>query len=68
MEIVGELMSNPPALPVVICSVESDPETVEAVRQAGALGYVFKKRIETDLILAVKSAARGKPFVSPASH
>src|SRR5215467_9282868 len=26
---------------VVICSVESDPEIIEAAQQAGALGYVF---------------------------
>jgi DNA-binding NarL/FixJ family response regulator len=45
--------------------VETDPEIVEALRQAGALGYVDKMRIEKDLILAVKSALQGKPFVSP---
>jgi DNA-binding NarL/FixJ family response regulator len=35
------------------------------VRQAGALGYVFKARVAEDLIVAVKSAARGQSFVSP---
>ena len=51
--------------PVVICSVETDPEIVEAARQVGALGYVFKVRVKKDLILAVKSAVQGRPFVSP---
>jgi DNA-binding NarL/FixJ family response regulator len=64
IEVTRELAKNPPRLPVVICSVESDPEIVEAARQAGAVGYVFKARIEKDLILAVKSAVQGKPFVS----
>lgn len=49
---------------VVICSVESDPEIIEAAQQAGALGYVFKARTTRDLIIAVKSAADGKSFVS----
>jgi len=49
---------------VVICSVESSPEIIEAAQQAGALGYVFKARTTRDLIIAVKSAADGKSFVS----
>jgi DNA-binding NarL/FixJ family response regulator len=48
----------------IICSVETDPEIVEAALEAGALGYVFKSKIETDLVLAVKSVARGQCFVS----
>jgi hypothetical protein len=38
---------------------------VEAAREAGALAYVFKVRVEKDLILAVKSALHCKSFVSP---
>ncbi len=45
---------------VVICSVESAPEVIEAAQQAGALGYVFKRRMTEDLIMAVRSAARGE--------
>ena len=51
----------------IICSVETDPEIVEAALQAGALGYVFKSRIETDLVVAVKAVACGQCFVSPTS-
>src|SRR5258707_13074779 len=49
---------------VVICSVESAPEVIEAAQQAGALGYVFRRRMTEDLIMAGSSAARGEPFVS----
>lgn len=64
VELTKELkkLSSYPA--VVICSVENDPEIVEATRQAGALGYVFKVRMTRDLITAVKLAAQGKSFVS----
>jgi len=41
---------------------------VKAARQAGALAYIFKTRIEQDLILAAKSVLQGKPFPFPASH
>jgi DNA-binding NarL/FixJ family response regulator len=64
IEVTKELTRHPPSPAVVICSIENDPEIVEAARQAGALGYVFKARIAQDLITAVKSVASGKSFVS----
>jgi len=66
IEVSRELAKSSSRPPVVICSVETDPEIVETARQAGALAYVFKLRVQKDLILAVKSALQGKPFVSPA--
>jgi CheY-like chemotaxis protein len=62
IEVTRELAKHGP--PVLICSVETDPEVVEAAQQAGALAYVFKIRVHKDLILAVKSALQGKSFVS----
>jgi len=63
IEVTRELTKDPSSPAVVICSVENDPEIVEAARQAGALGYVFKVRVAEDLIVAVKSAAAGQSFV-----
>jgi len=65
IEVAKELIKSPSSPAVVICSVENDPEVVEAARQAGALGYVFKARMAEDLIAAVKSVSRGQSFVSP---
>jgi DNA-binding NarL/FixJ family response regulator len=65
IEVAKELIKSPSSPAVVICSVENDPEVVEAARQAGALGYVFKARLAEDLIAAVKSVSRGQSFVSP---
>jgi DNA-binding NarL/FixJ family response regulator len=64
LEVTKELAKHPPSPAVVICSVEADPEIIEEARHAGALGYVFKKRIAKELIVAVKSVARGQSFVS----
>ena len=61
IEIARELAKTPPSPPLVICSAETDSEIVEAARQAGSVEYVFKARIEKDLILAVKSAVQGSP-------
>jgi DNA-binding NarL/FixJ family response regulator len=65
IEVIKQLTKYPSSPAVVICSIENDPEIVEAARQAGALGYVFKARIAKDLIAAVKSVASGQSFVAP---
>ena len=65
IEVTRELAKSPSSPAVVICSVETGLEFVEAARQAGALGYVFKARLADDLVVAVKSAADAQSFVSP---
>jgi DNA-binding NarL/FixJ family response regulator len=45
IEVIKQLTKYPSSPAVVICSIENDSEVVEAARQAGALGYVFKARI-----------------------
>lgn len=62
IELSKELSIKGNSTRVVICSVENDPETIEAARNAGALGYVFKPRVARDLVAAVKSAAAGRAF------
>jgi DNA-binding NarL/FixJ family response regulator len=52
-------------VPIVFLSVHEDPEFVEAARQTGALGYVSKVRLASDLIPAVHAALDGRRFVSP---
>jgi len=64
IEVTRELRKVGASPAVVICSVETDPEIVEAALQAGALGYVSKIRMNQDLVKAVKLAARGESFVS----
>ena len=64
IEVTRELSEHSPRPAVVICSVDSDPDFIEAAREAGALGYVFKTHAARDLNLAVKSVACGRSFVS----
>ena|SRR5579863_3762851 len=64
IEITRELMKYNPRPAIVICSVEHDLEVIQAAREAGALGYVFKARAARDLNSAVKSVVRGQSFVS----
>jgi DNA-binding NarL/FixJ family response regulator len=68
IEVTRELAKSSKDPPVLICSIITDPDVVEAARQAGALAYVFKTRIEQDLILAVTSVLQREPFPLPAAH
>jgi DNA-binding NarL/FixJ family response regulator len=50
---------------LVFLTVHEEEELVAAARNAGAIGYVLKSRLSSDLELAVCEAAAGRPFQSP---
>jgi DNA-binding NarL/FixJ family response regulator len=50
---------------IVFLTVHQDQEFVEEAFSVGALGYVVKPRLGTDLLLAVREALMGRAFVSP---
>jgi DNA-binding NarL/FixJ family response regulator len=47
---------------IVFLTVHDDPAFVEAARNVGAVAYVAKRRIRTDLLPAVRLALRGHTF------
>lgn len=50
---------------IVFLTVHDDPDYVRAALAAGALGYVVKCRLASDLLLAMHEALAGRSFVSP---
>jgi DNA-binding NarL/FixJ family response regulator len=50
---------------VVFLTAQGDPEYVHAAIAAGAVGYVLKYRMESDLPLAIEAALAGQSFISP---
>jgi DNA-binding NarL/FixJ family response regulator len=50
---------------IVFLTVHQDPDYVRAALAAGALGYVVKSRLASDLPLALREALAGRSFVSP---
>lgn len=55
-----------PSPRVVLCSILTDLNVMEAAREAGASGYIVKARVAKDLLPAVRTALQGKFFASPA--
>jgi DNA-binding NarL/FixJ family response regulator len=65
VNIVRILKIDHPDLKIVVLSFYDEVDTVKAVLDAGAIGFVLKRTAGEDLLPAVKSAHKGQPFVSP---
>ncbi len=50
---------------IVFLTVHDDPDFAREALEAGALGYVIKQRIASDLLVAIREAYAGRSFVSP---
>ena len=53
---------------ILVLSMHTDPEFVEAALSAGALGYVVKACLATDLVPAIWSVMHDDVFISPVMH
>jgi DNA-binding NarL/FixJ family response regulator len=65
IEVARHLKEDGSAARVVFLTGNDDADFIEAAMSAGALGYVFKPRLATDLIPAIWNAMEGRTFVSP---
>jgi DNA-binding NarL/FixJ family response regulator len=59
-----QLLAAQPDAKIVFLTVDKDPDTCRAALATGALGYVLKPRLGTDLIRAIQEAKLGRRFVS----
>jgi two-component system, NarL family, response regulator NreC len=55
-----------PSVKVLILSMHDDRGYLRQVLRAGAAGYVLKKAADTELLAAIRAAARGEVFLDPA--
>jgi DNA-binding NarL/FixJ family response regulator len=65
IEATGQITKNNPETRVIILSMHSDETYLLRALNAGAKGYLLKDSAEVDLVRAVHSVFRGKPFFSP---
>jgi DNA-binding NarL/FixJ family response regulator len=66
LEVTRRLRSRGDPIPIVILSVYNDGQTVLGLLEAGASGYVVKEEALELLPNAVRAAARGETWLSPA--
>ncbi len=65
LELAFRLRKAGSKVAVVFLTVHEEEDFVLAAKAAGGMGYVVKPRLALDLILAVREARAGRPFVSP---
>jgi DNA-binding NarL/FixJ family response regulator len=65
IEAADRLRKSGSSSKIVFLTVHAHPDFVQAALKTGALAYVSKSRITTDLLIAVEEAINGCIFVSP---
>jgi len=64
LEAAARLAASAQPPRIVFLTVHQDRDFIEAAFNAGALGYVLKNRLATDLIPAIHEALAGRTLVS----
>ncbi len=64
LEAVDRLRESGCSSKVVFLTTHSDPDFIDAVLKTGALAYVLKTSIVTDLLFAIQEAFAGRVFIS----
>jgi len=65
IEMIRQLRARFPETEVVVLTMEESPLFAQHAIEAGAIGFVLKDRADTELLSAVRLAARGEGYVSP---
>jgi len=65
LEAAANLRAAGSTAALVFLTVHDEEDFITAARAVGAIGYVVKPRLASDLSIAVREALAGRPFVSP---
>lgn len=66
MEAMREIKKLHPETAILVLTVHKNEEYILAAFEAGANGYVLKDATHGELITAIRTAVKGKPYLSPA--
>jgi len=65
IEAASQLKERGSTAKVIFLTINEDRDFIQAALRIGASGYVFKRRIRSDLRLAVSEALADRIFISP---
>ena len=65
IEAVTRMKASGSNVKIVFLTVHEDPDFLQAALETGALAYVVKSRVASDLSPAIRAALAGRLFVSP---
>ena len=65
LQVASLLREKQPRTKILFLTIHEEPEYISAAFCAGALAYVTKRRLGSDLRLAIREAYGGRKFLSP---
>jgi DNA-binding NarL/FixJ family response regulator len=65
LRVASLLREKHPRTKILFLTIHEEPEYISAAFSAGALAYVTKRRLASDLHLAIREANGGRKFLSP---
>ncbi len=65
LDVLGEITSKRPQLPVLILSMYPGEQYAVRVLKAGASGYLTKESAPNELVKAIRQISQGKKYISP---
>ena len=66
LEATLEIVKISPHSKILVLTQYDDPEYIYRFLKAGAVGYVLKKALGSDLVTAIRAVSQGKAFLDPA--
>jgi two-component system response regulator NreC len=62
---IPRLRRGAPDTQIVVLTMQSDPAFAREALRAGAIGYVLKEAADSELVQAVRMAAKGRTYLNP---
>jgi two-component system response regulator NreC len=66
IEATKKMVAAQPRIRILVLSMHKESVYVREILKAGARGYILKDAIDTELLNAVRSVAKGDGYISPA--
>ena len=66
IEATKKMVAAQPRIRILVLSMHKESVYVREIMKAGARGYILKDAIDTELLNAVRSVAKGDGYISPA--
>lgn len=66
LSILSDIRTSAPQTKILVLTMHEDGGYLQQAIQSGAAGYVLKKAVDTELIMAIQAVLRGDIYVHPA--
>lgn len=66
LEVIPAIMERSPHTRIIVLTMHDDSSYFQQAMQVGVAGYVLKKAVDTELIMAIQAVLRGEIYVHPA--